>query len=271
MGSGIRPWFVLFALSSMNWANGAETRLVLAGGSSADANHAAVKKMLQWMGEKPGHMLRIRWASEKTEAGLLSQTSYPFPEGTPIKEAPSRFEMPKERERFLRDLKGAAGVYFGGGDQRFIMNTLLENNLLAPMHEVYRLGVVFGGTSAGTAIMSSPMFTGEGVETGIGPEKPELIAGLGLLGPGIIVDQHFLARKRFNRLVSAVSGESANVGLGIDEDGAVSIVDGRMVTVLPPEKVVAVKKHSARGRFTMDVMEPGESYDLQTGEKGAKP
>jgi cyanophycinase len=51
----------------------------------------------------------------------------------------------------------------------------------------------------------------------------ELVEGLGLW-PGVIVDQHFLARRRWARLFTAVADHPDQIGVGIDEQTAV-IVD----------------------------------------------
>ena len=83
------------------------------------------------------------------------------------------------------------------------------------IHARYEAGAVVGGTSAGAAIMSDSMITGDqtppGDTTGYyGDEYPaierhriEVVPGLGFL-PGAIVDQHFIRRERHNRLLSAV-------------------------------------------------------------------
>ncbi|NIR40627.1 MAG: cyanophycinase, partial [Actinobacteria bacterium] len=44
--------------------------------------------------------------------------------------------------------------------------------------------------------------------------------GLGLF-PGVIVDQHFVARRRHNRLISVVLEHPELVGVGVDEATAV--------------------------------------------------
>ncbi len=86
-------------------------------------------------------------------------------------------------------------------------------------------GVVFGGTSAGAAVMSLRMITGEGDFTVIDGDQVEVRAGLGLL-PGVIVDQHFVKRQRENRLFGLVLKHPDERGVGIDE-GTALLVDER--------------------------------------------
>ena len=72
------------------------------------------------------------------------------------------------------------------------------------MRERAAVGVVCGGTSAGAAVMSRVMITGDGKDelVRICADVTATAEGLGLL-EGAIVDKHFLARQRTNRLVAA--------------------------------------------------------------------
>jgi cyanophycinase len=64
------------------------------------------------------------------------------------------------------------------------------------------------------------MITGDGDFTVITADNVELWDGLGLF-KGVIVDQHFVARGRHNRLMSVVLEHPALLGVGIDEATAV--------------------------------------------------
>ena len=66
----------------------------------------------------------------------------------------------------------------------------------------------------------------------------------GLL-PGVIVDQHFDQRARYGRLLSIVATSPNLLGMGIDEDTAAEITDGRGLTVVGTGAVFVV---DARGR-----------------------
>ena len=58
-------------------------------------------------------------------------------------------------------LKDVTGVFFGGGDQVKLTGVLLGTKLFDRIKEIYNNGGVIGGTSAGAAVMSEVMITGE--------------------------------------------------------------------------------------------------------------
>jgi cyanophycinase len=142
-----------------------------------------------------------------------------------------------DTERAARRLDGVTGVWFGGGDQARLTAVLLRTRVGAAIRERYRQGAVLGGTSAGAAAMSTPMLTGEERRPGgdrppakdssdawmtIARDNVVTAEGFGLL-PGAIVDQHFVRRRRNNRLLSLVLENPALVGVGIDESTALEV------------------------------------------------
>jgi cyanophycinase len=144
-----------------------------------------------------------------------------------------------EAEGAARPLDSVTGIWFSGGDQAFVTAALGGTPVLRAMQRRYREGAVIGGTSAGAAIMSDSMITGNqtppGDTTGYyGDEYPaiarrrvEIVPGLGFL-PQAIVDQHFIRRERHNRLMSAVLERPRLLGVGIDESTALVVEpDGR--------------------------------------------
>ena len=86
--------------------------------------------------------------------------------------------------------------------------------------DAFNGGAAVGGTSAGTACQSGKMITGDGDFTVITADNIEMWDGLGLF-EGVIVDQHFVARKRHNRLMSVVLENPQLLGVGVDEGTAV--------------------------------------------------
>jgi cyanophycinase len=156
-----------------------------------------------------------------------------------------------------RRLDSATGIWFSGGDQIFVTQALAGTPVLRAMQRRYREGAVIGGTSAGAAIMSDSMITGNqtppGDTTGYyGDEYPaiarrrvEIVPGLGFL-PQAIVDQHFIRRERHNRLISAVLERPSLLGVGIDESTALEVgPDGRW-RVLGESAVVVYDARHAR-------------------------
>ena len=151
-----------------------------------------------------------------------------------------------------RTIVAEAGViWFGGGDQKRLLEALAPTDLPARVRERHAAGAVVGGTSAGAAAMSRTMITGDyarglEVEDALSRIEPGVILvteGLGL-DDGVVYDQHFVARRRFQRLLSVVLEQPDLVGVGIDEKTAVLVHRGSF-EVLGESSVVVVDARSA--------------------------
>src|SRR5262249_53700318 len=130
-----------------------------------------------------------------------------------------------ESAQYARQLDSITGIWFTGGDQTLLVPVLLDTPVLAAIKARYRARAVVGGTSAGAAIMSDSMITGNQRRPdslgyygddypGVSRSYIEITRGFGFL-PGVIVDQHFLRRERHNRLLSAVLERPSLIGIGI--------------------------------------------------------
>jgi cyanophycinase len=262
------PWAAAFLFTLVASAALAKERLVLMGGG--DRPPVALARFAQWAGGDDARVLVVAWASSEPAESFAS-----------IREdfAPYRFERLEmapqpplsaaDREGLVRQLARATGVFFAGGDQGRIMDVLRDQPLLAALRERYGKGVVFGGTSAGTACMSSIMITGEGDFTVIDADKVEVRAGLGLL-PGVILDQHFVKRQRQNRLFGLVLRHPGRLGVGIDEDAALLVTDNRYAEVAGRTPVMVVDGRKERGALVIDLLRGGDAYDLEK-RKRSKP
>jgi cyanophycinase len=186
-----------------------------------------------------------------------------------------------------RRLDSVGGIWFSGGDQAYVTAALAGTAVHRAMQRRYREGAAVGGTSAGAAIMSDSMITGNqtppGDTTGYyGDEYPaiarrrvEIVPGLGFL-PEAIVDQHFIRRERHNRLMSAVLERPSLLGVGIDESTALEVgPDGRW-RVIGASAVVIYDARRARvtdGRrpllgateLRVHVLPAGAVFDPGTG------
>jgi len=136
----------------------------------------------------------------------------------------------------LAAAKRCTGFWFSGGDQNRVGDKIVGTPLQKLILERYAEGAGIGGTSAGAAIMSRIMLTGDdrdGKEalTEIGKGAYRTREGMGFLPPHCIVDQHFLRRNRQNRLFSVMMEHPDHLGLGIDEATALVVKGGR-ATVL---------------------------------------
>jgi cyanophycinase len=176
-------------------------------------------------------------------------------------------------------LTGVGGIYFCGGDQSRLTAVLLDTPVHARMKELYAGGAVIGGTSAGAAVMSEMMITGdEKKKPKAGDEWQTIeadnvitVRGFGFLTTAI-VDQHFATRRRHNRLISLVLEHPELVGFGIDESTAAVVTGGATLEVVGEKDIVvydAAKAKVARnGAFiggtglAFHVLLPGDKYDL---------
>ncbi len=181
---------------------------------------------------------------------------------------------------------GITGIWFCGGDQARLAPILYDTPVLAAMQRRFRDGAVIGGTSAGAAIMSDSMLTGNqrrpdslgyyGDEyPAIARETIEVVRGLGFLH-GAIVDQHFIRRERHNRLLSAVLERPSLVGVGIDEGTALEIGADGVWHVVGASAVVIYDARSARitqggaahlgaSGIRLQIVPSGGSFDPRNG------
>jgi cyanophycinase len=127
-------------------------------------------------------------------------------------------------------LRRATLIWMPGGDQNRFMKAIEGTGLADVIRERHRAGVTVGGTSAGAAVLAEAMFTGDADLKSITAGATVIARGLGVW-PEVLIDQHFLARQRDNRLISAVLDRPTLVGVGIDEGTAVIVKDGSLEVV----------------------------------------
>jgi cyanophycinase len=128
-------------------------------------------------------------------------------------------------------LEEVTGIFMTGGNQAKLSAVIAGTRLDDAIHRAYEMGAVVGGTSAGASAISTHMVAG-GAEGVTAKERmAQLAAGLGLID-GVIVDQHFDQRHRYGRLLSLVAHSPAQLGVGIDEDTALVITEGRYAEVV---------------------------------------
>jgi cyanophycinase len=188
----------------------------------------------------------------------------------------------------VRRLASATGIWFPGGDQTPLANALRGSAALRTIHDRYDHGAVVGGTSAGAAVMSDSMITGNQLFPGLASpvDSPsfrrivrrsvEIVPGLGFVH-NAVVDQHFIRRQRENRLFSVVLERPQLLGVGIDEgtalqvtpDGkwmvlgrsAVIVLDARMSTVTSSSQPIL-----GAANVRISVLPAGSTYNPGSGE-----
>lgn len=137
------------------------------------------------------------------------------------------------------------GVFFSGGVQSRLADVLLDTPIHKMLIAFYEAGGVIGGTSAGAAVMSEIMITGDekrNVEEGhafetIEAENIVTARGFGFIKT-VIVDQHFVRRKRHNRLISLMAENPEILGVGIDESTAIIVNPDNTFDVIGDRSVI---------------------------------
>lgn len=136
-------------------------------------------------------------------------------------------------------------VFFTGGDQLRLTNVLGGSKVLQTLKGHYQRGGVVAGTSAGATAMSQAMIyqgrAGQAMRKG----TVQMTPGMGLIR-NVVLDSHFTQRGRFGRLLEVVTGNPGVIGIGLDEDSAIVVRDGRRLEAIGSGAVVVIDGHDMR-------------------------
>ncbi|MGE5235209.1 MAG: cyanophycinase [Acidobacteriota bacterium] len=251
--------------------------LVLIGGGEKPAE--AMRKFVELAGGPQALIVAIPTASEEPDTGeyyvKLFKEQYGCANVVALDVKTKEDAM---RADFAETAAKASGIFFGGGDQSRITRALLDTPVGAAIADAFARGAVVGGTSAGTACQSALMITGEGDFKVVRADAVELSRGLGFFR-GVIVDQHFIARQRSNRLISVILEHPDLLGVGIDEGTAVwvrpdntfRVMGSSCVMVLDPAGAEVQRKPGGKEKGLLGVHDlrvhillPGETFDVSS-------
>jgi len=141
---------------------------------------------------------------------------------------------------------------------------------------------MIGGCSAVEAAMSEVMFTGNELVNldstyifhSIQAKNVETKRGFGFI-KNAIIDQHFMMRKRHNRLIAVVLEHPELPGIGIDEEAAILVYPDGRFKVYGKDAVIVYDARKAKeirvsdqgllgGRnIKVDLLLPGEVYSIE--------
>jgi cyanophycinase len=260
--------------------------LIIVGGGPRPA--PVMQRFVELAGGSRARILIMPMATESAEESGPEVAAEMLKLGAAASRSVNLTRVQAMSDTIARIYDGITGIWFLGGDQNRITAVLSGTPAERAIHERYRQGAVVGGTSAGAAIMTTPMISGDEKRPGgarrdttdawmtIDRDDVVTVAGLGLL-PGAIVDQHFLRRKRHNRLISLVLEHPQLIGAGIDESTAIEVrpdgtwrVLGNSVVVIYDARNGAVTSGTAAvlgaRDLRMHVLPPGATYDPRTGK-----
>ena len=197
------------------------------------------------------------------------------------------FNVTKEnvnQDETLAFFEGAGGIFFSGGVQSRLTDLMNGSRLLDLVRDIYVSGGVIGGTSAGAAVQSQMMLTGDekrysGEEVLQHIEEDNIVTtqGFGFV-KDVIIDQHFIRRSRHNRLISLILENPDKVGIGVDEQTAVVrypdntyevIGEGQAVIYDATEAVIGPDDpkhpHLLSGcDLRLHILREGQVYDMKT-------
>ncbi len=182
---------------------------------------------------------------------------------------------------WLDSLRKAKLLFITGGDQNRFMQIVLNTPVHKAIKGAYANGSTIAGTSAGAAVMSKEMITGneysaDSVVSGtfkkIRQHMVEIKEGLGLINTAII-DQHFIARSRYNRLLAVLAAYPSYPCIGIDEGTAI-IVNGNQISVTgvsqvvllrsPAKQKIGIKENGIINmrNVQLDILTAGDKFNL---------
>ena len=261
---------------AVTYSNGAKGHLFIIGGG--ERSTTVMTRFVALAGGPQAKVLVVPFASSVAEETAQSQTAELIALGCDASYVLFA-EGEADLEENLKRLDGVNGVFFSGGDQNNLTKMLLGTKFLERIKEIYHNGGVVGGTSAGAAVMSKIMITGNEKSderasfASIKANNVEVAEGFGFIDFAII-DQHFLQRKRENRLISLVL-EHGLPGIGIDESTAIIVGDGHSFEVFGERSVMVVENHGpaalrtdaegnlAGGPLSVRLLLSGDSYSFK--------
>ncbi|MFY8116315.1 MAG: cyanophycinase [Roseateles sp.] len=269
-------------------AAGAQTAIPIGGALKYD-NHVVWKRIVDEAGGPGARFVVFSTAAANPERSARQIVEALNRQGAQAQWVPV---APRLKDRDLKSelespanlelVRQARGVYFSGGAQELIVDTLQPAGeptaLLQAIWQVYRSGGVVAGSSAGAAIMSTVMFRDAQdtlrVLKGQLREGREIDRGLGFVGPELFIDQHFLKRGRFGRMLPLMQAKGYRLGLGVDEDSA-AVIKGGQIEVIGAKGALLVDLSQARhepqlGAFNvrgaqLSYLDRGDRHDLKTG------
>lgn len=268
-------FFLVFLAFNFTFSQKSKGKLFIIGGGSRP--DFLVDRMIKEAGLKSGETVAIFPHASEEQDSSFYYAKQQF-EKRNLKALDCAFKKDEKLSPSKLDsLKTAKLIYIGGGDQVTFMEIINSNpevkNLLK---SAYQNGKMIAGTSAGAAVMSEVMITGnqlkykdyENTFDNIEIKNVETKQGLGFIKTAVI-DQHFVVRSRYNRLLSLIIENPAYKGIGIDEGTAILVKNGS-AEVVGRAQVIVFKnpkqskklngdKLGAKG-ITLDIYLNGEKF-----------
>lgn len=269
---------VLFCFGFTSYSQSAKPKgklFIIGGGSISDSLRMELLRTANW--KKGDIIVSVTLASGVSEESYAAANKAfnRLTGETCVKFDSAAISNPKK----LDSLSKARIIYLGGGSQSRFMELIEGTNVQQIILQAYKKGAVIGGSSAGAAVMSKKMVTGNGLRDTayastfkiLQKGNLEIVKGLGLLD-SVIIDQHFVVRSRYSRMLSAIMEYPKYQCFGIDESTAVIVHNGRAKVVGESQVIVFSKPiniHTgndnafAASSVQLSVYVAGESFSIK--------
>lgn len=234
---------VSLSVSGQHSPGGDEGKLfIIGGGAISDSMRRELLEVAQW---KKGDLIAaVTLASSWDSSYININSAFKALTG----EDCLRIDSATIRDgRVLDEFKKARLIFLGGGDQVRFMERIAGTPVKSIIQQAYRSGATVAGTSAGASVMCRMMITGTSKRDslsstalkGIWRGSVDYSEGLGLLD-SVIIDQHFVVRSRYNRMISSLLDHPAYQCIGINESTAI-VVKGTGARVTGESQVLVLQ------------------------------
>jgi cyanophycinase len=157
-----------------------------------------------------------------------------------------RHKEEADRAENIEAIEKADMVYFGGGDQAKLVDTLIRTEFLNRIRARFEAGDLnIAGTSAGASAIGNPIFY-NGDRKGLQKGSIKSSEGLGFID-GVAIDTHFSTRKRLSRLCQFLICGKCTKGIGLDEDTGIMVYHNLHFKVIGSGMVTVVNSANVTG------------------------
>jgi cyanophycinase len=186
------------------------------------------------------------------------------------------------RPDYLERLSKADGIMFTGGDQNRIIDIFTDSQAVRLLQKRYLQEDKFliSGTSAGAMALPEIMIRGAAQQNPLVKGTAHIGRGLGLLN-NMIIDTHFVNRRRIPRMIETIAAHPSQIGIGLGEDTGILITHGTCIETIGSGLVVVLDGRELKENnyqqaepgqplclenIVMHVLPRGKSFLIKTGD-----